>query len=85
MLDKCDFYLPSTVFGKDNIKLYPTFEDLPQRRGYGIVILKEHQKLSKIIISIDWSEQAFASTNNAYNLRTDLIKKSIYTVIKKDG
>lgn len=74
MLDKCDFYLPSTVFGADKMKLYDTFEDLPQRRGYGVVTLDKSLDLSLI----KWEEKAFKSTNSAYNLRTDLIEKAVF-------
>ena len=74
-LDKCDFYLPSTVFGIDKMKLYPSFEDLPQQRGYGIVL--EDKNLGKIIETINWQEKGFLSTNNAINLRTSIIVKAI--------
>ena len=71
MLDKCDYYLPSTVFGSSAIKLYDSFEDLPGRRGYGIIT--DDPELRTIIEQTDWSAVAFASTNGAANLRTDLI------------
>ena len=71
MLDKCDYYLPSTVFGADAIRLYDTFEDLPLRRGYGIVT--DDLAVRDVIEQTDWSDVAFCSTNGAYNLRTDLI------------
>ena len=74
-LNCCDFYLPSTVFGKEKVYLYDTFEDLPQRRGYGIIV--EDESIKDIINNIDWSEKAFLSTNHAYNLRTSLIVKAI--------
>ena len=74
-LDKCDFYLPSTVFGKDKMKLYNSFAELPQQRGYGIII--EDENVKDIINSIKWDEVAFYSTNNAINLRTSLIVKAI--------
>ena len=32
MLNKCDIYLPSTCFGKENMKLYTSFEDLPGKK-----------------------------------------------------
>lgn len=38
MLDKCDIYLTSTYF--KGTKVYKSFEELPNRRGYGIVIFK---------------------------------------------
>ena len=71
----CDFYLPSTVFGKDKVYLYDSFEELPQRRGYGIIV--EDESIKNIINNINWSEQAFLSTNNACNLRTSIIVKAI--------
>lgn len=71
----CDYYLPSTVFGADKMKLYEDFESLPQRRGYGIIV--EDKSINSIIESIDWSKEAFYSTNNAINLRTSLIVKAI--------
>lgn len=73
----CDYYLPSTVFGNTNMKLYDNFEDLPQRRGYGIIT--EDKSINQIIEDIDWAEIAFLSTNNAVNLRTSLIVKAIET------
>lgn len=74
-LNKCDYYLPSTVFGREKIKLYPSFEDLPLHRGYGIIV--EDKTINSIIETINWSDIAFLSTNNAANLRTSLIVKAI--------
>ena len=61
------------MFGADAMKLYPSFDDLPGRRGYGIVLKSDHERLSDVIESTDWSDVAFKSTNGAYNLRFDLI------------
>jgi hypothetical protein len=74
-LNTCDYYLPSTCFGKDKMKLYYDFEELPQRRGYGIIVLSN--KIKSIIEKTNWSEVSFISTNGAYNLRVDLIEKGI--------
>ena len=71
MIDKCDAYLPSTCFS--GMKLYKSFSELPNKRGYGIKILKNYEKIIGIISSIDWKKVAFLSTNSAINLRTDLI------------
>jgi hypothetical protein len=72
MLDKCDVYLPSTCF--KGMKAYSSFEELPNRRGYGVVFFKEKEALKKIFCNeIKWEEIAFISTNGALNLRTDLI------------
>ena len=77
MLDKCDIYLPSTCFGKEAMKLYSSFESLPNRKGYGIVFKKDKKKMIEKSKKIDWSEIAFLSTNSAYNLRTSLITKAL--------
>jgi hypothetical protein len=73
MIGKCDAYLPSTCFGKENMKIYNSFEELPGQKGYGIVFKGEKPNLE----SIDWSSVAFLSTNSAYNLRTSLILSQI--------
>lgn len=73
MLGCCDVYLPSTCFGKDNVKCYKGFADLPGKKGYGIVFNKNKKDMIKKASSINWSEVAFLSTNSAYNLRTSQI------------
>lgn len=72
----CDYYLPTTCF-EDKMKIYQNFDDLPQRRGYGIVILKEKEKISQILQTTKWKDYSFTSTNGAHNLRFDLIEKSL--------
>jgi len=84
-LYSCDFYLPSTCFGSSNMTVYDNFENLPHRRGYGIKILKDKQYMSDIITSIDWCAESFKSTNNALNLRFDLIQKVIGKHLPKDS
>jgi hypothetical protein len=76
MIGHCDVYLPSTCFGKENMKCYSEFEQLPNRRGYGIVFegtktLK--RKMIKKAFSLDWNNIAFLSTNSAINLRSSQI------------
>lgn len=73
MLNKCDIYLPSTCFGKHTMKYYLSFEELPNRRGFGIVFTKDKERNLQKCKSIDWSNVAFVSTNSAYNLRTSQI------------
>jgi hypothetical protein len=46
MLNACDVYLPSICFS--GMKAYKSFEELPNRRGYGVVFYKEKEKLKKI-------------------------------------
>jgi len=77
VLHTCDLYLPTTCFGVENMRLYYDFEDLPQRRGYGIKILKDHEKVSEAFKNIRWDLSSFRSTNGAFNLRFDLIEKSL--------
>lgn len=73
MIGKCDIYLPSTCFGKDNMKMYNHFEDLPGKKGYGVVFMSEKEKMLNQARIADWSTISFLSTNSAYNLRTSLI------------
>lgn len=73
MIDKCDYYLPSTVFGADKMRLYPSFEDLPQRRGIGIVMLQPSDAPSRV----DWAAAAFTSTNGALNLNFETVQRAI--------
>jgi hypothetical protein len=73
MLDKCDVYLPSTCF--KGMKLYKSFEELPNKRGYGVIILKNKREITKIFKDTKWEEKAFLSTNCALNLRMSLIIK----------
>ena len=73
MLDKCDIYIPSTCFGKDTMKLYSSFNDLPNRKGYGVVFIKDKENMIKKSKTINWGNIAFLSSNSAYNLRTSLI------------
>jgi hypothetical protein len=77
----CNYYLPSTCFGSESMKLYSDFEDLPHRRGYGIVVIGDKDIISKAIESIDWSAVSFMSTNGAYNLRFDIIERNIYSAL----
>jgi hypothetical protein len=77
MLDKCDFYLASSSFEKEKMTLHDTFENLPNRRGYGIKIIKDHNRVSKIINSIDWPSFSFLATNSSFNLRTSIIKSAL--------
>lgn len=75
MIGKCDIYLPSTTFS--GMKAYTSFYDLPNERGYGIVIKKNKGTLKKILKNNDWGKTAFFSTNSALNLRTSLITNII--------
>ena len=78
MHDKCHIFLPSTVFGKENMKWFSTFKKLPKQRGYGIFLKKDIKKYTDIVKkNIDWTENAFLSTNSAYNLRTSKILDAI--------
>jgi len=76
MIGRCDFYLPSTCFC--GMKPYKSFKELPNKRGYGIVIYKNKKAILKKAYSIDWTKKCFVSTNSALNLRTDLILKAIF-------
>ena len=73
MIGKCDVYLPSTCFGKENIKCYNSFNDLPGKKGYGIVFYTNKEEMLQKFLLIDWKNIAFLSTNSAYNLRSSQI------------
>ena len=70
MFYKCDIYIPSTCFGKENMKYYESFDTLPREKGYGIVFIKDKERNLKKFKNIDWTEIAFLSTNSAYNIRS---------------
>jgi len=73
MIGKCDIYIPSTCFGKENMKCYNNFEDLPGKKGYGIVFYQNKKENIDKMTNIHWSDIAFLSTNSAYNLRSSQI------------
>jgi hypothetical protein len=73
MLNECDIYLPSTCFS-NNMKVFYDFESLPHRRGYGIKILKDFDRVKNVIESTNWLEKSFKSTNSATNLRMSIIE-----------
>ena len=76
MIDKCDVYLPSTCF--KGMMAYKSFLELPNKRGYGIVFLKNKNQLQDLFFNkINWMDVAFLSTNSATNLRTNLIENAI--------
>ncbi len=75
MIGKCDVYLPSTTF--TGMKAYESFYDLPNERGYGIIIKQNKREIKKILKNHNWEKTAFLSTNSALNLRTSLIKDII--------
>jgi hypothetical protein len=77
MLYKCDVYIPSTCFGKQNMKYYDSINDLPGKRGYGIVFYEDKENNIKKFKTIDWSKIAFLSTNSAYNIRMSQITENI--------
>lgn len=88
MIGKCDFYLPSTCFGENNMRAYERFEDLPgktihDKKGYGIVIKKNKVKVLDELLEANWNEVAFLSTNSAINLRTSNIKEKIQNIFDK--
>ena len=86
MIDCCDIYLPSTCFGSENIKLYNSFEELPNKRGFGLTISKEFnykKQLMEIASKVNWLDKSFLATNSSYNLRTSLIMKEIQQIYDK--
>ena len=78
MLYGCDVYLPSTCFGKENMKYYENFDTLPRRKGYGIIFLQNKEENIEKFKNINWSNIAFLSTNSAFNIRKSQIANEFY-------
>jgi predicted RNA methylase len=76
-LTTCDVYLPRTCFGIHNMRAYDTFEDLPNRRGYGVCFFEDKSNRAARARQIRWSDVAFRSTNAALNLRQSMIRDLI--------
>lgn len=74
-LNHCDVYLPSTTF--QPMRAYDNFEELPHRRGYGVVIHQLKDRLTQLLKTHDWDKTAFMSTNSARNLRKSLIESVV--------
>ena len=72
MLHKCDVYLPSTCY--NGMRAYDAFDELPHRRGYGVLAKQCASEIVPLLRSADWESVAFRSTNGALNLRTSLIE-----------
>lgn len=79
MCDACDVYLPSTCFGKDAMRLYDSFDELPGRKGYGLIFQNNKDEFIARAKSIDWASVSFPSTNSALNLRTSIIEEQFVT------
>lgn len=75
MLNACHVYLPSTCYS--GMRAYKSFEDLPQRRGYGVYIHKNVRRIRNLLMNHDWESTAFQSTNGALNLRSSLIQAAL--------
>ena len=73
MLYNCDIYVPSTCFGKEKMRYYESFDELPNKRGYGVVFVENKEENLAKFKNIKWDEIAFLSTNSAYNLRLSAI------------
>ena len=57
------------------MKILYDFNDLPQKRGYGIIV--EDDIILEKAKKIKWNEISFKSTNGALNLRMSLIIKAL--------
>ena len=57
------------------MRYYESFNELPNKKGYGIVFNKNKEENIKKFRIIDWSNISFLSTNSAYNIRTSQIEE----------
>lgn len=74
-IGRCDVYLPSTAYG--GMRAYRRFRDLPNQRGYGVVIHREKAAIKRLLMDHDWESTCFPSTNSAVNLRKSLIESVV--------
>ena len=72
MIGHCDVYIPSTCYA--GMHAYNDFDELPNQRGYGILIHRKKRAIKKLLFAHDWMQSAFASTNSAINMRSSLIE-----------
>ena len=75
MIGKCDVYIPSTCYSK--MKAFIYYEDLPHKRGYGVLILQNKKEIKDLLLKHNWGKTAFSSTNSALNLRKSLIENVV--------
>ncbi len=73
MIGACHVYVPSTCFGRNNMRCYAAFDELPGKKGYGIVFNDKKDEMMQKIHNTDLGSVAFLSTNSAYNLRSSQI------------
>ena len=73
-LDKCHLYLPSSCYEKD-MKLYKKFDELPGKRGYGI-IFNDKNHIKHMENFTNWQNVCLKSTV-AYNLNIAIISREI--------
>jgi len=68
-------YISSTCFGKDNMRCYNNFEDLPSKKSYGIIFNDDKEYMLNKLLNVELDKIAFLSTNSVYNLRSSSIYK----------
>ena len=72
----CDAYLPSTNF--NDIQSCITFDQLPSKRGYGVIFLRNKAELTDLFFNkIDWKNESHRSSNSSYNLNKSIIQKQL--------
>jgi hypothetical protein len=59
------------------MRVYDSFEELPNRKGYGIIFHTAREERISTSKAIAWNQVSFLSTNSAYNLRTSLIARAL--------
>lgn len=71
----CDIYIPSTCFGKDKMKIYYEYNDLPNKKGYGIIFESNKKYYIDFAKTKNIINFSFLSTNSAYNINSERINK----------
>lgn len=57
--------------------VYFSFNDLPNKRGYGVKILRDYTRVKNELLTIDWEKESFLGTNSSLNLRTSIIENAL--------
>ncbi len=75
-INDCSLFLQRTYFGKYP-KLVDDFSKVKYGCGYGIIIMKEKRKITKILKSINWDKYSNLATHNCRHISMYHIKQAL--------
>ena len=77
LIGKCDVYLPRSFWKSNAARASLSFDDIPYKDGYGLIVKKSKEQLIDLIMSFDWGSVAHTSTNGSKSLRKDIINAQL--------